>query len=78
MLECAAFGLPDPQWGEAVAVAVVLRPGAGAADESLREHLAARLARFKLPRHWLRVDALPKTALGKVQRGELPALVRRR
>jgi fatty-acyl-CoA synthase len=77
VLECAAFGLPDPDWGEAVAVAVVLRPGAQADDEALRAHLAARLARFKLPRHWLRLDALPKTALGKVQRHSLPALVRK-
>ena len=68
VLECCAFGVPDPAWGEAVAVAVVLRPGAQVADDVLREHLAARLARFKLPRHWLRLEALPKTALGKVQR----------
>jgi len=77
VLECAAFGLPDPQWGEAVAVAVVLRPGAAASDDELRAHLAARLARYKLPRHWVRVPALPKTALGKVQRAALAALVRR-
>lgn len=67
--ECAAFGLPDAQWGEIVAVAVVLR--AEASDEALRDHLAARLARYKLPRRWLRVQALPKTALGKLQRGAL-------
>ena len=77
VLECCAFGVPDAAWGEAVAVAVVLRPGAQVGDDELREHLAARLARFKLPRHWLRLDALPKTALGKVQRQSLPALLRR-
>lgn len=75
VLECCAFGVPDAAWGEAVAVAVVLRPGARVADDSLREHLAARLARFKLPRHWLRLEALPKTALGKVQRQSLAPLV---
>ncbi len=75
VLECCAFGMPDPAWGEAVAVAVVLRPGAQVGDDELREHLAARLARFKLPRHWLRLQALPKTALGKVQRQSLPALL---
>jgi fatty-acyl-CoA synthase len=67
--------VPDPAWGEAVAVAVVLRPGAQVGDDELREHLAARLARFKLPRHWLRLEALPKTALGKVQRQSFPALL---
>lgn len=77
VLECAAFGVPHPRWGEAVAVALVLREGAGASDDDLREHLAARLARYKLPRHWVRVAALPKTALGKVQRGALAGLVGR-
>ncbi|WBX99910.1 AMP-binding protein [Ramlibacter tataouinensis] len=76
VLECAAFGVPDPQWGEAVAVALVLRPGMTASDEELRAHLAAQLARYKLPRHCLRLDALPKTALGKVQRQALVALLK--
>ena len=74
VLECCAFGVPDAAWGEAVAVAVVLRPGARTTNDELRDHLAARLARFKLPRRWLRLDALPKTALGKVQRQSLARL----
>jgi fatty-acyl-CoA synthase len=73
VLECAAFCVPDADWGEAVAVAVVLRPGAQVDDAQLREHLAQRLARYKLPRRWLRLEALPKTALGKVQRAALAA-----
>lgn len=72
--ECAAFGLPDAEWGEAVAVALVLHPGAALSQEAAREHLAARLARFKLPRRVFFVDALPKTALGKLQRSALKAL----
>lgn len=72
--ECAAFGLPDARWGEVVAVALVLHPGRDPGDEALREHLAGRIARFKLPRLWLRVQALPRTALGKLQRGALAAL----
>jgi fatty-acyl-CoA synthase len=67
--ECAAFGLPDAQWGEIVAVAVVLRTPV--AEEELRAHLAQRLARFKQPRRWSFVEQLPKTALGKVQRAVL-------
>lgn len=73
VLECAAFGLPHPAWGESVAVALVLKPGAQATDEALAAFLAPRLARYKLPRHWLRLEALPKTALGKVQRQALAA-----
>ena len=72
--ECAAFGLPDPRWGETVAVAVVLRPGALLPPEELQRHLEARLARFKLPRRVFFVAELPKTALGKLQRGALAAL----
>lgn len=74
--ECAAFGLPDPQWGELVAVGVVLKPGAHADEAALRAHLQGRLARFKQPRRWLWLDALPKTALGKVQRQELARMAR--
>jgi fatty-acyl-CoA synthase len=73
--ECAAFGLADAEWGEVVAVAVVLKPGLAATEQELHAHLAARLARFKLPRRWLWLDALPKTALGKVQRQALAKLV---
>ncbi|MEJ6021216.1 class I adenylate-forming enzyme family protein [Ramlibacter sp. PS4R-6] len=72
--ECAAFGLPDAQWGEVVGVAVVLRPGAAAGEDELRAHLEGRIARFKLPRRWWFVETLPKTALGKVQRNALRAL----
>jgi fatty-acyl-CoA synthase len=77
VLECAAFGVPDADWGEAVAVAVVLRPGAAVAEAGMREHLAGRLARYKQPRRWLWLEALPKTALGKVQRPVLAELLRR-
>lgn len=69
--ECAAFGLPDARWGELVAVAVVLHAGAQATEAELAAHLQARLARFKQPRRWFWPAQLPKTALGKVQRGEL-------
>jgi fatty-acyl-CoA synthase len=67
--ECVAFGLPDARWGEVVAMAVVVRRPVN--EEELRAHLAQRLARFKLPRRWFFLAELPKTALGKVQRGEL-------
>jgi fatty-acyl-CoA synthase len=73
--ECAAFGVPDARWGEVVAMAVVLRAGAQASDAELMEHLQQRLARFKLPRRWVRMEQLPRTALGKVQRNVLAQAV---
>jgi fatty-acyl-CoA synthase len=75
VIECAAFGAPDEAWGEAVAVAVVTRPGVSAGENALRAHLQARIARYKMPRRWLWVEQLPKTALGKVQRGELARML---
>ncbi|MBE7942115.1 MULTISPECIES: AMP-binding protein [Ramlibacter] len=77
VLECAAFGLPDPQWGEVVAVAVVCAQPGPPPQAALQAHLAARIARYKLPRRWLWLDALPRTALGKVQRPALQALAAR-
>ena len=74
VLECAAFAVPDARWGELVAVAVVLREGAKAGEAELAAHLQQRLARFKLPRRWLWLPQLPKTALGKVRRNELATL----
>ena len=66
-----AAGANDDEWGELVAVAVVRRPGATCDEAQLRAHLAARLARYKLPRRWFWLDALPKTALGKVRKADL-------
>ena len=72
--ECAAFGMPDEKWGEVVVAAIVLKPGQVVSEQELRSHLAGRLARYKLPRRWLWLAALPKTALGKVQRQALAQL----
>jgi fatty-acyl-CoA synthase len=70
LAECALVGLPDAQWGEVPVLAVV----GGADDAAIRARLDGRVARFKQPRRIVHLDALPKTALGKVQRA---ALVRR-
>jgi long-chain acyl-CoA synthetase len=67
--EAAVFGLPDPRWGEIVAAAVIARQPVTA--EALAEHVGERLARFKRPRRIWFVEALPKTAAGKVRRLEL-------
>jgi len=73
--ECAVLGLPDAQWGEVLAAAVVLREGASLDLEALREFLARGIARFKLPRSLHCVQALPKTALGKVRKDALRELL---
>jgi fatty-acyl-CoA synthase len=71
--DCAVVGLPDARWGEVPVLVVVMRPGAAPDSGALRQACAARLARFKQPREIVFVDALPKTALGKVQKTVLAA-----
>lgn len=63
--DVAVVGLPDPQWGEVVCAAVV---GAVTLHE-LTAHCDGRLARFKVPRRVVAVDAIPRTpATNQVQR----------
>ena len=70
--EAAVFGRADPEWGERVVAAVVLRPGASADAEHLRAHAAGLLAGFKVPKEIERRDEpLPRTASGKLRRADL-------
>jgi long-chain acyl-CoA synthetase len=66
-------GVPDERTGEAVKAVLVVRPGAELTAEQVREHCAVRLARFKLPTVVEFVDALPRSATGKIARMELRA-----
>lgn len=64
--QAAVVGLPDPAWGQLVAAAIVADDGA--APEEIRLWMQERLAGFKVPSRIERVEALPMTASGKVQR----------
>lgn len=66
--EVAIVGLPHERWGEAPHAFVVLKNGAQASDEELREFARERLAHFKAPHGVTFVPELPKTATGKVQK----------
>ncbi|MBI3998254.1 MAG: o-succinylbenzoate--CoA ligase [Armatimonadetes bacterium] len=66
--DAGVIGLPDAQWGQIVAAAVRLRPGARADEEDLKAFCAERLARFKVPRRIWFVDDLPRTTGGKIVR----------
>lgn len=69
--ESAVFGLPHPDFGEAVTAAVVLKPGAALTEAKVVEALQDRIARFKLPKRVVFVAALPRNAMGKVQKAVL-------
>jgi O-succinylbenzoic acid--CoA ligase len=71
VLDAAAVGRADQQWQEAVTAVVVVRNGADADADRLREHCAAELAGFKVPKRFEFVAALPRTASGKLLRREL-------
>ncbi|WP_265443307.1 class I adenylate-forming enzyme family protein [Flexivirga meconopsidis] len=69
--ECAVVGRPDERWGEAVTAYVVPAEGATIDAEALREHCKQHLAGFKVPKAFEQVEALPKTATGKIRKVEL-------
>jgi fatty-acyl-CoA synthase len=73
VLEAAVVGVPDKHWGESPHAFVVLRPGASASAAELVEFARAGLAHFKAPRAVHFIEALPKTATGKIQKFVLRA-----
>ncbi|HEV2283555.1 MAG TPA: long-chain-fatty-acid--CoA ligase [bacterium] len=68
VLEAAVVASPDPVWGEVPRACVVLRSGARATAGELIAFCRERLAHFKAPKAVEFVDALPKTATGKIQK----------
>jgi fatty-acyl-CoA synthase len=74
IVEGAVVGRPDPRWGE-VPVAVVV-PGGDFEPAAVLAHFEGRLARFKHPREVVAIEALPRTALGKIAIATLRAMVR--
>jgi acyl-CoA synthetase (AMP-forming)/AMP-acid ligase II len=72
--EAAVVAAPDPRYGDVVGAVVVLRPDTAIDLESVRAHFAASgLAKQKTPERLAIVDALPRTALGKVRKADLRA-----
>lgn len=74
VVEVAVVGVPHPEWGQVPVALVVLRQSLSA--EALSAFVAPRLARFKRPAQWIAVGALPRNAMGKVERPRLGALLR--
>jgi fatty-acyl-CoA synthase len=66
--QVAVVGVPDDRWGEAAVAVVVPRAPRTPDPAALEAFLRDRLAAFKVPRRWVLVDDLPRTASGKVQK----------
>jgi fatty-acyl-CoA synthase len=73
VLDVAVIAVPDDRWGEVGAAYVVLREGFALDEADLRERLAAKLAKFKAPKHLRVVAQLPRSATGKIRRADLRA-----
>ncbi len=71
VLEAAAVGVPDEQFGQRLSVFVVQRDGAGLTEEDLKAYVRDNLARYKVPRTVTFLDELPRNPTGKVLKREL-------
>lgn len=75
--EAVVIGRPDRRWGETVVAVVVPKPGSLLTSEQVLKLLEGRIARHKHPKEVLLVEQLPKTALGKIRKGDVRQMVAR-
>jgi long-chain acyl-CoA synthetase len=71
VLEAAAVGIADPEYGQDILACVVLKANATCSEDELRAHCLAQLGRYKTPKRFRFVAELPKGPSGKVQRLKL-------
>jgi fatty-acyl-CoA synthase len=64
--EAAVVGVPDPDWGEVGVAVCVSRAGGELTEEALREWLAPKMSRYKVPKRLLFWQELPKSGYGKI------------
>jgi fatty-acyl-CoA synthase len=69
--EAAVIGVPDPKWGEVGRAVVVVKPGQELSEQKLIEFCQGKLAKYKIPKTVVFIEALPRNAAGKVLKPEL-------
>lgn len=69
--EAAAFGIPDELRGEIIVAAVVLKPGAIVTEPELKKVCLEHIANYKVPKQFVTVESLPRTASSKVDKDKL-------
>ncbi|MFB8001354.1 SDR family NAD(P)-dependent oxidoreductase [Nocardia sp. NPDC056000] len=73
--DAGAVGAADPEYGQRLVAAVVLKDGAEATADELKQHVKTTLATFKVPRDIVFVAELPRTTAGKLRRQQLPEVI---
>jgi long-chain acyl-CoA synthetase len=71
VLDAAAVGIPDSNYGQEIMVCIVLKPGATCSEEEMREFCLKELGKFRTPKIILFMEDLPRGPSGKVQRLKL-------
>ena len=71
--DCAVFGIPDAEFGEALAAAIELRPDARASEGEVQQFLRERIAGYKVPRVVTFHATLPREESGKIFKRRLRA-----
>jgi fatty-acyl-CoA synthase len=66
--QAQVFGLPDPKYGEEVAVWIILQSGAKMTEDELRDWCRGNIAHYKVPRYVCFVEEMPMTVTGKPQK----------
>jgi long-chain acyl-CoA synthetase len=78
ILEACTIGIPDQYRGETVKAYIVVKPGEKATAEEVIQYCREKLAAYKVPRMVEFIDALPKSAIGKILRKEVKAMDRKK
>jgi fatty-acyl-CoA synthase len=73
VLEAAAVGVPDPDFGQRLRLFVVVRPGYSLDADEVRAYVRSNLARYKVPRDVVFVEQLPRNPSGKILKRQLAA-----
>ena len=72
--DCAVIGVPDAQWGEVPLAVIMLKPGCALDAETLKSFCKGQLASYKIPKHFVATEQLPRNPTGKVLKKELRAI----
>jgi long-chain acyl-CoA synthetase len=75
VLDAAAVGIPDENYGQEIMVCIILKPGTSCSEEELRNFCIKELGKFRTPKRILFMEDLPRGPSGKVQRLKLLDLI---